>query len=163
MKILYDKYRNLRSLIKLLIYRLIYKERLNCGKNVYARKGFIILIEEKGKVEIGDECFFNNYCSINSLIGVKIGNNCIFGENVHIYDHNHIYKDDEKPINEQGFSYGEVTIGDNSWIGSNVVILKGVHIGEHCVIGTGCIIYKDIPKGSVIINKQSLSKSNRDK
>ena len=156
MKWIYDKYRNIRSKCKIFIYHLIYKRNLQIGKKVYVRKVVTVLIEGDGKVIIGNKCFFNNYCSINALKKIQIGDNCIFGENVHIYDHNHVYGDENIPINNQGFTYGEVKIGSNCWIASNVVILKGVSIGNHCVIGAGCVIYKDVPDGAVIVNQQKL-------
>ena len=156
MKKLYDKYRNFRSKCKFFVYHLIYKGKLQTGEKAYARKGFTILIEGDGIVKIGDKCFFNNFCSINSLKSIEIGDNTVFGENVHIYDHNHIYQDADTPINEQGFTYGDVKIGSNCWIGSNVVILKGVTIGDHCVIGAGCVVYKDVPAGKVLVNRQEM-------
>ena len=87
---------------------------------------------------------------------IEIGNDSIFGENVHIYDHNHIYKDENIPVNSQGFTYGEVRIGNNCWIGSNVTILKGVTIGNHSVIGAGCVVYKDVPENTVIVCEQNI-------
>lgn len=151
-KFFYYKYRNLRSKTVLKFFKSVYKDKFIYSKGVYVRKNFILVIDENGKVEIGKDCFFNSFCSLNSLIEIKIGNNCIFGENVHIYDHNHIYSSSMTPINDQGFTYGKVDIGDNTWIGSNVTILKGVHIGTHCVIGAGCVIYKDIPDNSIVFN-----------
>lgn len=156
MKRIYDKYRNLRSKCKLLIYHLIYQGKLQTGTKVYVRKGFTVLIEGDGRVKIGEKCFFNNFCSINALKYIEIGNDSIFGENVHIYDHNHIYKDENIPVNSQGFTYGEVRIGNNCWIGSNVTILKGVTIGNHSVIGAGCVVYKDVPENTVIVCEQNI-------
>lgn len=62
----------------------------------------------------------------------------------------------------QGFSSSEISIGDNCWIASNVVILKGVNIGNNVVIGAGCVIYKDIPDHTIVINKQELSVRNNN-
>ncbi len=121
------------------------------------RFGFNIVIDNKSAhLKIGDNCFFNNYCSINVLHKIEIGNEVVMGENVKIYDHNHQYKDLHTPINKQGFSYSPIKIGNNCWIGSNVTILNGVTIGDNCVIGAGCVIYKDVPKNTRVINKQEL-------
>lgn len=38
------------------------------------------------------------------------------------------------------------------WIGMNIMIIKGVHIGEGCVIGAGALITKDIPLYSIVTN-----------
>lgn len=42
----------------------------------------------------------------------------------------------------------EITVGDNVWIGGNVVICPGVHIGSNVVIGAGSVVTKDIPDWS---------------
>lgn len=73
-----------------------------------------------------------------------------------IYDHNHKYKDISCLIKHQGFSTDEIIIEDDCWIGSNVVILKGVHIGRHSVVGAGCIVYKDLPANSITVCSQEL-------
>ena len=44
-----------------------------------------------------------------------------------------------------------VTIKDHVWIGSNVVIMPGVTIGENCVIGAGSVVTHDIPANSVAV------------
>ena len=73
-----------------------------------------------------------------------------------MYDHNLCYKNPDESIKEQGFTVAPVSIEKHRWIASNVVILKGVTIEENCVIGVGCIVYKDVAAGSVVINKQEL-------
>lgn len=124
----------------------------------YFRKKFSVFIEDNGYISIGKGCFFNSGCSITARKRISIGKNCIFGENVKIYDHNHNYKDTTKLIAKQGFISEEVIIEDDCWIASNVVILKGVHIGRHCVIGAGVIVHEDIPSNTLVIINQSLKK-----
>ena len=69
-----------------------------------------------------------------------------------IYDHNHKY--DSHQVYHQEFNTSPICIGENCWIGSNVVILKGVTIGDNVIIGAGCVIHKDVPSNAIIINKQ---------
>lgn len=138
-------------------YKLIYGSRLSIGKGTTWRKHLSILIDSGGKVKIGKNCFFNNYCSINSNVIVSIGDNSIFGEGVKIYDQNHRFRSSETNISEQGFSCEEVTIGENCWIGSNAVILKGTHIGSHCVIGAGAVVSGDIPDNTLVKASRELT------
>lgn len=139
---------------KMLLWTLQYGNNI-VAKKFHFRDEFHIYIEENGILKIGNNTFFNNNCSITVRLKVSIGENCIFGENVKIYDHNHKFKDLSIPIYQQGFSSEEVIIEDDCWIASNVVILKGVHIGRHSVIGAGVIVYKDIPSNSVVMCNQS--------
>lgn len=103
-------------------------------------------------------CFFNNFCSINAMLSVTIGDDCIFGENVKIYDHNHCYQDRSKSISKQGFSTAAIQIGRNCWIGSQVTILKGVTIGDNSIIGAGVVVYQDVPENSIILSNGEIRK-----
>lgn len=115
-----------------------------------------------GQLEIKRGVFFNCGCLIGCRDHIIIGENCLFGPNVKIFDHNHIYKDALKPIKQQGFTTSPIKIGDNCWIASDVTILKGVTIGNHCIIGAGCIIYKDVPPNTVVTCNQQLNEKHND-
>lgn len=149
---------NARRIAVTAYYRFIYRDRFVYGKHFKFRGNFKLYIEPTGCIEFGDNCFVNNYFSATSIKEIKIGNDCIFGEGVKIYDHNHKYREKDAgiPIHSQGFTSKEVSIGNNCWIASNVTILAGVHIGDNCVIGANCLIYKDVPTGSVIKHKEEL-------
>jgi len=144
------------AFLKLLLYKCIYAGRLKTNGRFTFRKGFTLAIESKGKITVGRNCFFNNFCTLASRDSIIIGDGTIFGENVKIYDHNHLYQDTDTPIKDQGYNTSPVIIGKHCWISSNVVILKGVIIGDNCVIGSGCVIYQNIPSNSVIANKQNI-------
>ena len=128
---------------------------ISIGKGFTVRKG-VKLNANGGNIVLGDYVFMNAYSSINAHIDVRIGNNVLMGENVHIYDHNHVFKELEVPIKLQGFKGKPVVIGDNCWLGTNVVVLAGVTIGENCIIGANCLIYKDIPKNTIVKCNQGL-------
>ena len=119
------------------------------GSKVYIKPGFRVLIEKEASLEIGDRTFFNYGCSITALSMIKIGRNCLFGEDVKIYDHNHVFMFMPIPIADQGFSRGGVIVGNNVWIGSNVILLKGCEIGDNSVIAAGAVVDKMIPAYSI--------------
>jgi acetyltransferase-like isoleucine patch superfamily enzyme len=117
-----------------------------------------------GRISIGEGTFFNNNCSVNAFEEINIGKNCLFGEQVKIYDHNHKFRQPGQLIRKQGYSKSKITIGDNTWIGSNVVILKGANIGSNVVVGAGCIIDSSISDNSIVknISSQSYTKYHLD-
>lgn len=159
MNVIQKALRKLHYLITIKFLKIKNKNRLKLGKNFDFRKSFSIYIEETGFLTIGDNCFINNYSSINCMNEIIIGNNCLIGEGVHIYDHNHIFNQNGKVINEQGFKVGKIVIGDNCWICSNVIILKDVKIGKNCVIGAGCIIKEDVPDNTIVTMESMLVKN----
>lgn len=142
--------------IKKLFYICVYRKKIHFGKKVTWRKSFNIMLNKNANLTIDDNCFFNNFCSININKEIVIGEGCLFGENVKIYDHNHRFRNTNIPIKGQGFSDGTVSIGNNCWIGSNVVILKDTIIGDNCVIGAGCVIKGIIPPKTIVKDNSEL-------
>lgn len=78
----------------------------------------------------------------------------MFGDGVRIFDHNHKYSNYH--IEKIQFTADKITIGNNCWIGTNVVILKGVTIGDNVIIGANALIYKDIPANSIVTSQEEL-------
>lgn len=133
-------------------------KNLVLGRNTNFRNYIHIIVQNNAELIIGDRVFLNNFCSINCLEKIEIGDNTLFGENVKLYDHNHQYHNSPNfEISHSEFSTAPIKIGKNCWLGSNVVVLKGVTIGDNCIIGAGCVVYKDVPTNSTIINKQDLT------
>lgn len=94
-------------------------------------------------IHVGKNFFANYNCTILDVAPVTIGDNCQIAPNVSIYTAGHpLHPAARNTLYEYGV---EVTIGDNVWIGGNVVITPGVHIGSNTVIGAGSVVTKDIP------------------
>ena len=105
-----------------------------------------------------------NYVSIQDnckLIGdISIGSGSIFAPSVFVSSGSHYaFKQPELSIREQdkltlvdGFKSKPITIGEDVWIGYQVVINKGTHISKGCVIGSGARVSGYIPPYSVIVN-----------
>ena len=125
------------------------KSKLCFGKSFRGRHNVSFRIYDSGNVLIGNNCFMNDNCSINCRKSIKIGNNVIFGQNVMIFDHDHDYKK-----NMDNFICEDVKIGNNVWIGANVTILKGVTIGDNCVIAAGTLVNKNLLPNSIIYQKK---------
>ncbi|NML58034.1 acyltransferase [Chryseobacterium cheonjiense] len=132
-------------------------KKITIGNAASFRNYTHILVEKNATLEIGDHFFMNNFCSISCLESISIGDNTLFGENVKLYDHNHVYhtQPDFKLFHSE-FTKAPIVIGNNCWLGSNVTVLKGVTIGDNCIIGAGCVIYKDIPDNTTVVNHQNL-------
>lgn len=106
---------------------------------------------------IGDNVQLNDYVHIAVAKGVYIGDNTLIASKVFITDHNHgNYKGYNQsspftiPIERELFS-NEVKIGCNVWIGEFVTIMPGVTIGDGSIIGSMCVVTKDIPPFSIAV------------
>ena len=83
---------------------------------------------------------------------VVIGEHVLLARNVYISDHAHAYEDIEVPIMLQGINrVAPVIIGKHTWLGQNVVVLPGVRIGDHCVIGANSVVNSSIPDYCVAV------------
>lgn len=112
------------------------------------------IVAYDGVVNIGDGTYFNRQCMISSHDSVTVGSGCMFGPGVKIFDNNHRFSKDAGV--SSNLSYAPIIIGNNCWIASDVIILKGAQIGDNCVIGAGCIINEKIPAGSIVRQKMEL-------
>lgn len=144
------------SLFKLLLFKLLFGSRFHFPVDSSFRKNFGLYVGKNAQIRVGHNVFFNRGCAINCLEHVEIADNCIFGENVKIYDQNHRFSSRGEIIRKQGYNTAPVKIGSDCWVCTNVVILKGVTIGNHCVIGAGCVVNKDIPDNSIVRSQTNL-------
>lgn len=118
----------------------------NVGTEVNLDRNVNIL--DWNKISIGNNSGFG----MNSRIGsVKIGNNVMMGPDCLILTKNHNFSDINVPMCKQGYQNDKpVVIGDDVWIGQRVVILPGIKIGSHSIIGAGSVVTKDVDKYSVV-------------
>ncbi|HGR8455638.1 TPA: DapH/DapD/GlmU-related protein [Streptococcus pneumoniae] len=127
---------------------------LQIGQGVTMRSFTSLEVNEGVKLSIGDRVFFNDHCSIRCGKEIEIGKDTMFGDGVRIFDSNHRYSNYH--VEKLRFNCEKITIGNNCWIGSNVVILKGVSIGDNVIIGANALIYRDIPADSIVTSEQNL-------
>lgn len=100
---------------------------------------------------IGDDCGLSG-AAICAAVSVRIGAQCLLGANATITDC------DFHPIAAPGRRFVSdvraaactpVVIEDNVWLGMNVVVLKGAHIGAHSVIAAGSVVTGSIPPNCI--------------
>ena len=96
-------------------------------------------------VQIGNSVGIFEGCVINPSESVTIGSNVGIGAECLIWTHG-AWLD---PLQGFPFAFDDVSIGDNVWLPARSIMLPGTSIGSNCVIGTGSIITKDIPDGSL--------------
>jgi len=105
--------------------------------------------------KIGKNFFANFNFTVQDDAPVTIGDHCAFGPNVTIVTPVHPMLPNERREmrnargERQHMCYAKpVTIGNDCWLGANVVICPGVTVGNRCVIGAGSVVTRDIPDNS---------------
>lgn len=113
---------------------------------------YIRWLRKKG-IEIGENVLFRD--RMTTLIDysrpalVRIGNNVDINRHFQILTHDwgsYVFRN---KYHDFVNSEGEVNIGNNIYFGTNVIILKGVTIGDNCIIGAGSVVNRSIPANSV--------------
>lgn len=117
------------------------------GKNIHIEPPF--RCDYGWNIEVGDNFFANFNCIMLDVGKITIGNNVMFATNVSILTAGHPLHPEAR---NSGYEYGiPITIGDNVWLGGNVVVNPGVTIGNNVVIGAGSVVTKDIPDSVIAV------------
>lgn len=102
----------------------------------------------KSVVSIGDNCRING-AYIHAKKQVLIGNDCVFASGIHILDSNgHVTSSNNRTVGTDVPQ--SISIGNNVWICTNSIILKGSTIGDNCVIAANSVVKGFFPPNSLI-------------
>lgn len=132
-----------------------FDKRQKAIRDILGKTGETFTIEQpfmcdyEYNIEIGENFYANHNLIILDGNKVKFGDNVFIAPNCGFYTAGHPL--DAKRRNE-GLEYAKpIEVGNNVWIGGNVVVLPGVKIGDNVVIGAGSIVTKNIPSNVVAV------------
>lgn len=127
--------------------QLISKLFKNAGKGTYVEPPF--RCDYGYNISVGKNFYANFNLTILDCAEVTIGDNVMFAPNVSLLTAGHPIHY-EKRITAIEYAF-PITIGDNVWLGANVVVNPGISIGKNSVIGSGSVVTKDIPEGVIAV------------
>lgn len=105
----------------------------------------------KGNIKIGKESYFNSgKISTGKNSRFIIGEWCAIGHNVNIHAITHEPDQATGPEDERPAREGDIIIGNHVWIGSNVIILPGLEIGDNSVIAANAVVNRDVPHNAIV-------------
>jgi acetyltransferase-like isoleucine patch superfamily enzyme len=120
--------------------------------------------------QLGTRSIIEDFCTVNNAVGdviigdrtiigisnviigpVRIGNDVMFAQNVVLSGMNHQYERIDISPTIQDITTNRITIEDNVWIGANSVVIPGISIGKHAVVGAGSVVTKDVAPYTVVV------------
>jgi acetyltransferase-like isoleucine patch superfamily enzyme len=106
---------------------------------------------DRVRLSIGAGTYLNRGVFVDAIESVAIGSHAAIGPNCYITDHDHGTADPSRPPLDQAMVSEPTTIGDNVWLGANVVVLKGVTIGPRTIVGAGSVVTRSLPGDCVAV------------
>ena len=103
----------------------------------------------ESEIIIGERNAFSNNVAIVANERITVGNDCQIGDLVAIYDCD-FHEINPATRNRSAGPTGPVSIGNNVWLGSRVMVLKGVSIGDNSVVAAMSVVTKSIPANCVV-------------
>jgi acetyltransferase-like isoleucine patch superfamily enzyme len=102
-----------------------------------------------GEPEIGAGTWIGPFCLIDGSGGLTIGRGCDLAAGVHVYTHSSA----RRCVSDRAVEVERrpVRIGDCTFIGAHAVVLMGVTIGSHCIVGAGAVVSQDVPDCSLVV------------
>lgn len=105
-----------------------------------------------GPSSVINNCLIGNYCSISSNVKIGLGTHPInfLSSSPLFYSKNNIFGESEYVHLKFNDEIKETRIGNDVWIGANVLILDGVDIGNGSIIAAGSVVTKDVKDFTVV-------------
>lgn len=121
-----------------------------CGRKVLLGNNVSLRSSDGALLEIEDNVGIGNNSQIVCHKHIKIGKGTSIAPGVMLFDHNHLF-DKDYGVNQRKFEDGEIVIGEHCWLGAGVIVVKDVTIGNNAIIGAGSVVVKDIPENCVAV------------
>jgi maltose O-acetyltransferase len=133
-----------------------YAFRRFLAKKIFRHCGEDVLIKQHAYFGSGRDIIVGDRSQIGIAARIDhdtvIGSDVLMGPDIVIMSSAHAFEDKNIPINRQGaLEKNPVHIGNDVWIGTRVIILPGVKIGDGAVIGASSVVTKDIPSFAVAV------------
>jgi acetyltransferase-like isoleucine patch superfamily enzyme len=133
--------------------RVIFEGSIRAGRGLWLQP-----VVAASTIRIGDGARFSDAVHIGALGNIVIGRNALIGSKVVIIDHSHGHatralasESHMAPGDRELVSNGDIVIGDNVWLGDNVVVLGGARIGDGCIVGANALVRGELPPGTVCV------------
>lgn len=120
--------------------------RIGIGDDVIVRDGAWLAAEgDTSSLSVGSRTYIGHHCHLHSIDPVSIGRGCVLADNVMVSTTDH-----DRADRHLVHGTGPTVIGDNVFLGQNVVVLGGVSIGNGATVAAGAVVIGDVDAGTVV-------------
>ena len=103
-----------------------------------------------GSIVLGRNVTCLKGVTFNSMARIEVGDDAAFGDGCYVQDNDHGTASGT-PVMRQPSQWAPIAIGSDVWLGARCVVLKGVTIGDHTVVGAGSVVVKSLPADVVAV------------
>lgn len=142
---------------------ILYGTGFTCGTGCRMNPGI------QGKILIGNNVIMGDYCQIEAMKKVSIGNDVLIASKVYIGDasHGNYSGENQSPPSQSPHdrcvTAKPVVIGNNVWIGNAVTIIGGVTVGDGAVIGANAVVTRDVKENMIVVGNPAKAVKKYDK
>lgn len=120
--------------------------RISIGDGVIIRDGAWLATEgARASLTVGSGSYIGHRCHLHSIDPVRIGRRCVLADNVFVASTDH-GRSDRHTVH----GTGSVVVGDDVFLGQNVVVLGGVRIGDGATVAAGAVVTRDVAPGVLV-------------
>ena len=103
-----------------------------------------------GNISFGDDIYIGPGAFLSAFAELNIESGVIAGPRLKVFTANHCYENANAIPYDERLDLKPVNIGANTWLGSDVIVLPGVVLGEGCIVGAGSVVTRSFEPGSII-------------
>jgi acetyltransferase-like isoleucine patch superfamily enzyme/GT2 family glycosyltransferase len=122
--------------------------RISFGRRALIYPGVYLETQGEGRIDIGDDVVLSRGVHIVAFESVTLGAGTMVGEYASLRDANH--RRCLSRIRHSGHEHAAIAVGRNAWIGRGVTVLKGVTLGDSCVVGANAVVTRPVAAQALV-------------
>lgn len=138
------------------------KATLEIEPGVRIDRGVRILAANSAHVHIRSGARIGLYSVLNGGDSITVGANSLISGFVYLQTSMHRFEAADRPIKDQHYTHGPVSIGEGAWIAAHVVVMPGITIGTNAVVGSNAVVTRDVADFAVVGGIPAIELRRRD-
>jgi len=124
--------------------------QMKIGSNVRIDRGVRLLATNKAQLILEEGVRIGLYTVFNGGDSIRVGQKCLISGFVYLQTSMHGFKDRNVEVQAQGYDHAPIELAKDCWLGTHVVVLPGVRLGEGVVVGSNAVVNRSVEAYKVI-------------